>query len=547
MKVAGGEAGIVSRPQPTIIAPEAPSPYEAPLLGALEDTPADLGWVAWSESPISVVLVRPEGCPIDPASIMEFPRPPGESFILGDTSPSSEWALWCRARGILSCAVVPLVVGSKCVGTAGLAGSAPGTLGVEHLPRLRLISYVVGTLREYESRLAGVQGLFDEVNRALERALAIDRAMRIPPTYRSLARAVGASLDASYCRIAVRDGTDCLVVAGSGGPRPPRRRMGPVSWPLGQLIRCAEAMSERKGILVRYDHPDRVGEMERRAFLTPATRSVVILPFFAGLRTQGVLLVGEERESRCPPLGPERVAVLELVAARLGDILEMSRALERERLTVRRRDRQIAVERQRLARELHDSVGQGLTTLLVRLRALMGQEPAIADELQALEGMAQEAMNGARTLAYGIRQLGSRSNPLVEARRYADTVLRAARCRLSWVEEGTDAGVPLRVAREVARVINESVINVVRHARAHVVRVHITYPDGRIRVIIHDDGVGLSAADTIPTPDGRGLGLLGNTERLVRLGGIFDVRSSPDGGTSVLVEAPVALSRVALT
>jgi signal transduction histidine kinase len=57
--------------------------------------------------------------------------------------------------------------------------------------------------------------------------------------------------------------------------------------------------------------------------------------------------------------------------------------------------------------------------------------------------------------------------------------------------------------------------------------------------VIHDDGIGFSADKATVSRAGRGLGLLGNTERLARLGGIFDVCSSPDGGTSVLVEAPL--------
>jgi signal transduction histidine kinase len=432
------------------------------------------------------------------------------------------------------------MVTGRARGTVGLASSSAGALGIEDLGRLRLVSYLIGTMRDYEARLAGLQGLFDEVNRALEKALAIDKAMRVPPTYRSLARAVGASLDVSYCQIAVRDANDCLTLVGSGGRRPPARRTPSVSWPLGQLARCAEAMREGRGVVVHYDRADRMGELERQAFLSSATRSTIILPFAAGPRIQGVLLVAEERESRCPPAGAERVAVLELVASRLGEILEMSRALERERLMVRRRQRQISLERQRLARDVHDHVGQGLTALLVRLRSLIAQDPGLVDELRLLEGTAQEAMNGARAVAYGIRQLGHRGDPLEEAHRYADTVLRAYRCSLSWLEEATDVRVPVKIAREIARVINESVTNVVRHARADTVRIHLAYPPGRIRVVIHDDGVGFSPDDATLTREGRGLGLLGNTERLARIGGIFDVCSAPDGGTSVLVEAPLA-------
>jgi signal transduction histidine kinase len=59
-----------------------------------------------------------------------------------------------------------------------------------------------------------------------------------------------------------------------------------------------------------------------------------------------------------------------------------------------------------------------------------------------------------------------------------------------------------------------------------------------VRVTIRDDGVGFSTNDVRPTSDGRGLGLVGSLERLERVGGTFDVRSTPNGGgTLVLIEA----------
>ena len=59
-----------------------------------------------------------------------------------------------------------------------------------------------------------------------------------------------------------------------------------------------------------------------------------------------------------------------------------------------------------------------------------------------------------------------------------------------------------------------------------------------IRVTIRDDGIGFTPHDVRPTRDGRGLGLVGNAERMARLGGVFDVRRAKKGGTLVLIEAP---------
>jgi two-component system sensor histidine kinase DegS len=91
---------------------------------------------------------------------------------------------------------------------------------------------------------------------------------------------------------------------------------------------------------------------------------------------------------------------------------------------------------------------------------------------------------------------------------------------------------------EIGRVVKESISNVVRHARAKNVRIRLEYPNGLIRITIQDDGVGFTMHQVRPSRDGRGLGLVGNAERMARLGGVFDVRTSRKGGTLVLIEAP---------
>jgi len=264
----------------------------------------------------------------------------------------------------------------------------------------------------------------------------------------------------------------------------------------------------------------------------------VILPFFAGARTQGVLILGEERRSRFQPLSPERVAILELVSSRIAHIMRMSRRLEYERTAERRRQRQLTAERQRLARDVHDEIGQALTALLVHVRFAISQGHAEPDELKILEQAARRALDGARALAYGFRQLDRGIGPLEEARSFAETVLRGARCRLSWVEERDDAKVGRKTLRELCRVIKEAISNIARHAHADMVKIRIEYPDGLIRVTIRDNGVGFSVRDARPAEDGRGLGLVGSAERLARVGGGFDVRSAPKRGTVVVIEAP---------
>src|SRR5207244_11664848 len=143
-----------------------------------------------------------------------------------------------------------------------------------------------------------------------------------------------------------------------------------------KLRRWARAPHERRAVVLTFSQRDVASQPERLALFTPTTRTGVLIPFVAGPRTQGVLILGEERESRCGPLTPERIALLELVASRIAHIMRISRRLEYERLGDRRRQRQLTVERQRLARNVHDENAKALGVLLVQTRRTIARANA---------------------------------------------------------------------------------------------------------------------------------------------------------------------------
>jgi signal transduction histidine kinase len=518
--------------------PVVPTPHEVLVEALLEPSAADLAWLAWEDGSESVVVARDRMSPLQPSAIGEFPEPPRSPLTINRASRTGAWALWCRSRGILSSIVVPVRQGSEIVGTIGLASCSAGALGDSDSQRVQLGASLAIQARSHELRLSSLRRMFDEVSRTLENALALDRALRLPPTYREIARSVGESLDASYCQIAIRDARQAITIRAAGGHRPPRR-VGS-AWPLAQLRRCAEALHERRAVVLTFSQGDVASEPERLALFTPTTKTGVLIPFIAGPRTQGVLILGEERESRCQPLSPERIAILELVASRIAHIMRISRRLEYERLGDRRRQRQLTVERQRLARDVHDEIGQALSALLVQIRCAIAEGTAGPDALKVLEQTTSDALNGARTLAFGFRHLERGVGPLEEARAFAETILRGAQCRLSWTEERVEGRVAVRTMREIANVIKEGVSNIVRHAAADCARIRVEYPDGRIRVTIQDNGIGFSIRDARPTRDGRGLGLVGCSERLARVAGVFDIRSAPKQGTLMILEAPRA-------
>jgi signal transduction histidine kinase len=512
------------------------APAEVLIATILEASAADLGWLAWLDGPAPVVVRREASSPIEPTDIAEFPDPPGKPLVVDAGIPLGAWERWCRVRGIQSGVIVPVLSRDRVVGTLGLASSTARTLGANDLQQLVLVAGLAVHARTDEARLGRQRRLFAEVSRSLENALALNRAIRQPPTYREIARAVSDSLDATYCLIAIHDRKGALTLRAAAGHRPPR--LGVASWPLRSLPGCGRALRERHAVVLGFSHHDPAVAAERGALFSPTTQVGVVLPFFAGPRTRGLLIIGEERRSRRQPMSSERIAILELVASRIAHIVRISRRLEYERLADRRRQRQLTLERQRLAREVHDGVGQALSALLVQVRCAMTEGHAGPDDLQVLERTACWAVESARALAYDIRRLEGGIGTLEEARGYAQTMLRSVHCRLSWTEERTDVKIAGRVLREIAQLIKESVTNIVRHGQATSARIRVEYPDGRIRVSIHDDGGGFALANARPHTDGRGPGLVGGSERLARIGGLFSVHSSPTQGTLVVMEAP---------
>src|SRR5260370_17026251 len=151
--------------------------------------------------------------------------------------------------------------------------------------------------------------------------------------------------------------------------------------------------------------------------------------------------------------------------------------------------RRRARERQDLGREVNDEVGQGLSGLLVEIRLAVARGCAGAAALQVMERASRSAVDGARALAYGFRNLDRGVGPLEHARGFSETLLRASGCALSWTEERTDDKVASKTLREIGRVVKESVTNVVRHAHPKAVRIPLDDPAGLIRLPIPDNGI----------------------------------------------------------
>ncbi len=195
-------------------------------------------------------------------------------------------------------------------------------------------------------------------------------------------------------------------------------------------------------------------------------------------------------------------------------------------------------ERTTLARELHDELGQSLTAIRIDLASLK----TVADERRRA-GRIDSLMNLVDETIRSVRRISTELRPGI----LDDLGLAAA---VEWAAEEFQSrtGILCRVALPAAplavdpsratalfRIVQETLTNVARHAGATYVRIHLSQENGRLPLVIHDNGRGITAAE-IAAP--HALGILGMRERARLLGGEFSISGQPGEGTTVRVSIP---------
>jgi two-component system sensor histidine kinase UhpB len=192
-------------------------------------------------------------------------------------------------------------------------------------------------------------------------------------------------------------------------------------------------------------------------------------------------------------------------------------------------------ERHRIARELHDEIGQGLTVVLLGLQhAVATAPPALAEELRGV----QEA---ARTSLHEVREVARRLRPGVLQDLGLVSALSALATDFSTgtggvVERRFDPDLPSLTEEQelvVYRIAQEALTNAARHAGARTVRLQLSADASAVELLVADDGRGLGRAP-------EGAGLRGMRERALLVGGRLTVRSpASTGGTEVRLRVPV--------
>jgi len=226
------------------------------------------------------------------------------------------------------------------------------------------------------------------------------------------------------------------------------------------------------------------------------------------------------------------------------DMTERKRAQEALQTYSQRLIEAQEAERQVIARELHDEIGQVLTAVRINLQSLQhstqsGSQPASIDDSLVI---VDEALDRVRELSLNLRPSVLDNLGLSSALRwYVDRFARRSGIVAnlqSDLEEGRRLGVELETA--CFRIVQEALTNVVRHARATRVLVRLKRANGNLTIKIMDDGVGFDVAGLIKnSPPAWNLGLRGMEERAVAAQGRFKIDSAPMRGTKISVSFPL--------
>jgi signal transduction histidine kinase len=321
---------------------------------------------------------------------------------------------------------------------------------------------------------------------------------------------------------------DCEIVvlkAGSGEYKGPV----PIGFPIG-LNEGIVGKVAKTGKLMN------VGDVSKEPIYVAVedlsgTRSELAVPIRIGQETLGVLDVESS--------DLEAFDEIDLFTVQtLSDQLAI--AMENARLYQETRDIAVLEERNRMAREIHDSLVQGFTGVILQLEAA---EQAFDDDtdqvqfhLSKARELARESLGDARRSVWALRPQALEQLPLLEAiSQQIDLFTQDSGIKVDFSISGNNRTIPANIEDALLRIFQESLTNVKKHAEASRVKVILSFEDSVVGLQVQDNGIGFDT--DVPTRSG--FGLISMRERAKLIGGSLKVSSNKGTGTQIEVTIPI--------
>ena len=218
---------------------------------------------------------------------------------------------------------------------------------------------------------------------------------------------------------------------------------------------------------------------------------------------------------------------------------------ERKQAEEQRRELAVLEERNRLAREIHDTLAQGFTGIVLQLEAAeqgLEESPAdVPEHLSRAKGLARESLQEARRSVWDLVPRALEESPLdlalkEEVRRFT----AAGRENASFSLSGDRRELPSNVQADLLRICQESLTNIRRHAEATEVTVGLTFRPEAVCLEVQDNGIGFDSEEVRDGDRQSGFGLRGMEQRVRLMEGTLAIKSQKGKGTLVEVRIPTA-------
>ncbi|SIO12736.1 sensor histidine kinase [Halodesulfovibrio marinisediminis] len=330
---------------------------------------------------------------------------------------------------------------------------------------------------------------------------------------RSIVQGTGSS-------ILLKEGDNLHHSCGTGSPQPPISTFPLATTKYGQILQ------EGKAVIIR-DAQQEIPEGQR----SDLAKTLLVVPLIECGNAIGLLLISN-KESGFDLIDKN---IMELFAA------QASMALRNATLAKQSDKLAVAEERQRLGRELHDSVTQALYAVTLCADAAsrslsLGKKETATEQLQALRGMAQQAMRDMRSLIFDLHPPELENEGLVGAiqARMNSVEIRSGLNAKMFVK-GEERRLAHSTEEEMFRIAIEALSNATKHSHAQNVSVTFDYKPESVSMTITDDGKGF-VINRLPAG---GMGLRNIRERAKRLQATLEINSNNDDGTTIDVSVPL--------
>jgi signal transduction histidine kinase len=273
---------------------------------------------------------------------------------------------------------------------------------------------------------------------------------------------------------------------------------------------------------------------ENRAYIMSlGVKSLLTVPMVLGNETVGWICIRSNRVDHDTMKSQIRVA--EALAGQATLAMQMARLSETARQSA------VLEERNRIARDIHDTLAQGFTGVVVNLeassRALKKDDHELAAvHIEHARELAQHGLAEARNSVQALRP-----HPAVDAsiqkelQALASLLLETGAVQSQFVCTGEVRSIAPEIWTEMIRIAQESTTNVLKHAQAQNVHIALAFEHHSLTLTVSDDGLGFE----LKTDTHDGFGLIGMQERAQRIGGRLQIHGRPGQGTRIVLSVPL--------